>query len=43
MVASKYGFLVFSVTGTEVFVQAVDYQGKVFYKTALKKGEPVVH
>lgn len=37
MVASAYGFLVFSITAGELLVQAVDHEGKVFYKTSLSK------
>ena len=40
MVASEYGFLVFSATGAELLVQAVDFKGRVFYKTALRKNRP---
>lgn len=37
MVASQYGFLLFSVTGNELFVQAIDDNGKTFYRTSVKK------
>ncbi|MCU7551163.1 tartrate-resistant acid phosphatase type 5 family protein [Chitinophagaceae bacterium LB-8] len=37
MVASEYGFLTFSVTDNEMLVQAIDYTGKVIYKTSIKK------
>jgi tartrate-resistant acid phosphatase type 5 len=37
MAASEYGFMVFSVTGTEILVQTIDYSGKVIYKTRIKK------
>lgn len=37
MVASQYGFLVFSATRAELLVQAVDFEGQVFYKTSLRK------
>ena len=40
MVASQYGFLLFSVTGSELLVQAIDFRGKVFYKTTVKKEVP---
>jgi hypothetical protein len=37
MVASEYGFMVFSVTGTQLLVQTVDANGKVIYSTTINK------
>lgn len=37
MAASAYGFMVFSVTGSELLVQTIDFTGKVIYKTMIKK------
>ena len=37
MAASEYGFMLFSVTGNELMVQAIDYTGKIIYKTVIKK------
>jgi tartrate-resistant acid phosphatase type 5 len=36
-VASEYGFMLFSVTSAQMFVQVVDFRGSVIYKTALTK------
>lgn len=35
--ASEYGFMVFTVMPKEIVVQTIDYNGKVLYKTSLKK------
>lgn len=35
--ASQYGFMVFSVTGSSLLVQTIDYKGSVIYTTELKK------
>lgn len=37
MAASAYGFWVFSVTGNELLAQAVDEEGRVLYKTLIRK------
>ena len=37
MVASVYGFLTFSLTKNEMLVQTLNHEGKVFYKTEIKK------
>lgn len=37
MTASEYGFMVFSATGNELFVQTVNEKGKVIYKTSIRK------
>jgi hypothetical protein len=35
--ASEYGFMVFSVAGNQMMMQAIDYKGKILYKTSIKK------
>lgn len=35
--ASEYGFMVFSITSNQVFLQAIDYTGKVIYTTEINK------
>ena len=37
MAASEYGFMLFSVTGSELLVQTIDYTGKIIYKTVISK------
>jgi tartrate-resistant acid phosphatase type 5 len=37
MAASAYGFLLFSVTGKELLVQAIDASGNIIYKTTISK------
>jgi predicted phosphodiesterase len=37
LAASEYGFMLFSVTGKQITVQAIDYTGKVIYITELNK------
>lgn len=37
MAASEYGFMVFSVTASDILVQTIDYTGKVIYKATIKK------
>lgn len=37
MVASEYGFMLFSVTANQVMVQAIDDTGKIIYKTSISK------
>lgn len=37
MVASEYGFMVFSVTGTQLIVQTIDANGKIIYTTTINK------
>lgn len=37
MVASEYGFMIFSVSADEVLVQTIDDKGKVIYKTSIVK------
>lgn len=37
MAASEYGFMLFSVTGKELKVQAIDHNGKIIYATTIKK------
>jgi hypothetical protein len=37
MVASEYGFMLFSVTTDQVMVQTIDDNGKVIYKTSISK------
>lgn len=37
MVASEYGFMVFSATTNELLVQTIDYTGRVIYKTTITK------
>ncbi len=37
MAASAYGFMLFSVTGNQMFVQVIDDAGKVIYKTTIDK------
>jgi hypothetical protein len=36
-VASEYGFMLFSVTSHQMFVQVVDFRGNIIYKTELTK------
>jgi hypothetical protein len=36
-VASEYGFMLFSVTSHQMFVQVVDFRGNIVYKTELTK------
>jgi hypothetical protein len=36
-VASEYGFMLFSVTFHQMFVQVVDFRGNIVYKTELTK------
>lgn len=40
MAASEYGFLAFTVTGTELLVQTINDTGKVIYKTSIRKEKP---
>ncbi len=35
--ASEYGFMLFSVTAREIFLQTIDYTGQVIYTTVIKK------
>lgn len=35
--AAQYGFMAFSITSKELFVQTVDYTGKIIYKTTISK------
>jgi len=37
LAASTYGFMLFSVTGSQLLVQVIDETGKVFYKTNIDK------
>jgi tartrate-resistant acid phosphatase type 5 len=37
MVASDYGFMVFSVKANEMFVQVVNWKGEIIYSTLIKK------
>jgi hypothetical protein len=37
MVASEYGFMVFSVTARQVLVQTIDAEGKIIYSTTIDK------
>ncbi len=37
MVASQYGFMLFSVSANRLLMQSVDYSGHVFYKTSVQK------
>lgn len=37
MAASEYGFMVFSISKNEIFVQTIDSNGKVIYKTSIAK------
>lgn len=37
MVASEYGFMVFSITKDTLWMQAVDYSGNILYKTLILK------
>ncbi len=37
MVASEYGFMVFSVTTKQVLVQTIDAEGKIIYSTTIDK------
>ncbi|MDE3144180.1 MAG: metallophosphoesterase, partial [Bacteroidota bacterium] len=37
MVASEYGFMLFSVTSDQVMVQTIDDKGNVIYKTTISK------
>jgi tartrate-resistant acid phosphatase type 5 len=37
MVASEYGFMVFSIDGKQLWMQTVDYNGNVIYKTSIHK------
>ncbi len=37
MVASEYGFMIFSVSANEILVQTIDDKGKVIYKTSISK------
>lgn len=37
MVASEYGFLIFSVTGKQLLVQTIDADGKLIYNTSIEK------
>ncbi len=37
MVASEYGFMVFSIAADTLWMQAVDYSGNVLYKTSIQK------
>ncbi len=37
MVASEYGFMIFTVTGNELLQQTIDYTGKVIYTNTISK------
>jgi DNA repair exonuclease SbcCD nuclease subunit len=37
MSASEYGYMLFSVTGNQLFVQTIDYTGKIIYATEINK------
>ncbi len=37
MVASEYGFMIFSVTGKQLLVQTIDADGKLIYSTRINK------
>lgn len=37
MVASEYGFMVFSIAKDTLWMQAIDYSGNVLYKTSIQK------
>lgn len=37
MAASEYGFMLFSVTGSEMLVQTIDYTGKLIYSASIRK------
>jgi tartrate-resistant acid phosphatase type 5 len=37
MSASEYGFMVFSIAGNQLWMQTLDYNGKIIYKTTIKK------
>ncbi|MBK8089951.1 MAG: metallophosphoesterase [Chitinophagaceae bacterium] len=37
MVASEYGFMIFSVTGKQLLVQTIDADGKLIYSTSIDK------
>ncbi|HEY6505146.1 MAG TPA: tartrate-resistant acid phosphatase type 5 family protein [Chitinophagaceae bacterium] len=37
MAASEYGYMLFSVTGSDLLVQTIDHSGKVIYTTTISK------
>jgi len=37
MAASEYGFMIFSITGNEIKMQTIDYQGKILYATTIAR------